>query len=175
MSWWEKTKLVAPLVVFNILLPTWDVFSDVKLSVKLILGDHQSCFREEKNIREFRQELELCLVNPQEYCERKSNVSYLCQNINSSCIKCNALSFLSSDSPATDCKNSEAGIKEIYKQYLKNENLNKTANEYCSDPNTYKGICKDGTQRHYKFALLLLGIYFEVSCKSLGNNILTLQ
>ena len=44
MTFWETTKLIGPLVVFNILLPTWDVYSDVKISVELILGGNQSCF-----------------------------------------------------------------------------------------------------------------------------------
>ena len=67
MSCWQKIKLVGPLLLFNILLPTWDVFSDVKLSVKLMMGGSQSCSIEEENVKEFRQELGLCLKNPQEY------------------------------------------------------------------------------------------------------------
>ena len=158
MSCWQKTKLVGPLVLFNILLPTWDVFSDVKLSVDLIMGGNQSCSREDENVHAFRQELELCLQNPQEYCQNGSvAASYLCQ-VNSTktpCLKCSSLSFSLfglTDTRTDDCLNTNNGIREVYNQCLDN-------GDYCSDPNTYHGICEEVTRRHYKFAILIIGIH----------------
>ena len=72
MSCWQKSKLVGPLLLFNILLPTWDVYSDVKLSVNLIIGGTQGCLREEENVQAFKQEFDFCLQNPQEYCQSDS-------------------------------------------------------------------------------------------------------
>ena len=63
--------------MFNILLPTWDVFSDVKLSVNLIIGGKQGCLIEEENVEAFKKEFELCLQSPQEYCQSDSVASYL--------------------------------------------------------------------------------------------------
>ena len=135
MSCWEKTKLVGPLLLFNILLPTWDVFSDVMLSVNLIVGGHQSCSIEEENIQTFKQELDECLRNPSDYCKSNSNGRYLCQVDNLTCL----------------WPNTASGIREIYRECLTDNT------SYCSNHNTYHGICVEETKRHYKFAFLLLG------------------
>ena len=158
MSCWQKAKLVGPLLLFNILLPTWDVFSDVKLSVKLMRGGKQGCIREEENVQEFKQEVDLCLQNPQEYCQSDSVASYLCQGQENStrppCLDCDSFELtLSSQTIRTDdCFNNNNRITEIYNRCLS------STNDYCSDPNTYQGICQEVTRRHYKFAILLLGI-----------------
>ena len=170
MSRWEKTKVIGPLVVFNILLPTWDVFSDVKLTVDLIRGGHQSCFREEENVQEFRQEIELCLENPEEYCQSNSAVKYLCPT-KSDCLSCENDYLFENNF----CQNSQSGVREIYSQCLKNNsklteheyydyeyhynesNVSYINYDYCTDPNTYHGICGKGIRRHYKFAFLLFG------------------
>ena len=147
MSCWQKSKLVGPLLLLNILLPTWDVFSDVKLSVNLIIGGKQGCIREEENVQAFKQELDLCLQNPQEYCQSDSVASYLCpENSTSlSCLECNSLS--------SECFNAYIGITEIYIRCLSSTDV------YCSDPSTYHGICEEVTRRHYKFAILIIGIH----------------
>ena len=156
MSCWQKTKLVGPLVLFNILLPTWDVYSDVKLSVNLFIGGKQNCSIEEENIQEFRQELDLCLQNPQAYCLSDSMASYLCQEnlTNLSCMKCP----FGGDGDNDDCTNSNEGIREIYAHCF---GVYKTSPlfDYCSNPDTYHGICEEVTRRHYIFAIMLLGIY----------------
>lgn len=152
MSCWQKTKLIVPILLFNILLPTWDVFSDVMLSVKLIIGGNQSCLREEENVQEFRYELDLCLKNPQEYCQGGDSVaSYMCQanSTNPSCLKCPSAS--SNLARTDDCSNTNEGITEIYHQCLKN-------NDYCRNPKTYHGICEEGTRKHFKVSIILLGI-----------------
>ena len=148
MSCLQKTKLIAPLLLFNILLPTWDVFSDFKLSMKLFIGGNQSCSIEEENVEEFRKELDSCLENPQKYCQSGLNVSYLCQGL--SCMKCSSLSV--SFLQYIECfNNSDKGILEIYGQCLNNDG------DYCSDPKTFHGICEKVTRSHYKFGILLLG------------------
>ena len=158
MSYWQKTKLVGPLLLFNILLPTWDVFSDVKLSVNLMIGGNQNCSIEEENVQEFRQELDLCLQNPQEYCQSDSVASYLCRltnqvaSTNLSCLKCTY-------SNGDDCTNSNEGIREIYALCF--DLFITSSFDYCSNPNTYHGICKEVTRRHYIFAIMLLGNYEE--------------
>ena len=157
MSCWQKTKLVGPLLLFNILLPTWDVLSDVKLSIKLIIGGKQGCTREEENVQAFRQELDLCLQNPQEYCQSDSVASYLCQenSTSPSCLECGWFKnfhFMSGDGTG-ECFNTDNGIREIY-----NRCLNSTQ-DYCSDPKTYHGICEAVTRMHYKFAFFLLGMH----------------
>ena len=169
MSTWQKTKLVGPLLLFNILLPTWDVFSDFKLSVNLYIGGSQNCSIEEENVQAFRQELDSCLVNPQEYCQSDSIASYLCPDEwglthtgRRKCMFCEK----------TDCDNPDYGISEIYFQCLNNEYFDNNGSyhkylkfdskyykfNYCSDPYTYHGICETVTRSHYIFAIMLLGI-----------------
>ena len=187
MSCWQKTKLIGPLLLFNILLPTWDVFSDVKLSVNLFIGGNQSCSIEEKNVQEFRNEFDKCLKNPQEYCQSDSKANYLCQgnSTNVSCMKCkNPTSSLTRDLVRLmqiqidnmtvagllvgqggfgDCNNhSINGIREIYYQCL-NFKSEYGENSYCSDPKTYHSICEDVPvpTKHSMFAILLLGIYYS--------------
>ena len=118
MSCWQKSKLVGPLLLLNILLPTWDVFSDVKLSVNLIIGGKQGCIRKEENVQAFKQELDLCLQNPQEYCQSDSVASYLCQenSINPSCLECNSLKIIFRSTG--ECFNTNTGITEIYHRCL---------------------------------------------------------
>ena len=153
MSCWEKTKLVGPLLLFNILLPTWDVFSDVMLSVNLIVGGHQSCSIEEENIQTFKQELDECLRNPSDYCKSNSNGRYLCQEDNVTCLWCPKKEIFK-DVEIIGCPNTASGIREIYRQCLTDNT------SYCSNHTTYHGICVEETKRHYKFAFLLLGKYY---------------
>ena len=143
MSYWQKTKLIGPLLLFNILLPTWDVYSDAKLTVKLFMGENQSCSIEEENVQEFRQQLDLCLQNPEEYCQSDSNATYLCQETSTSTTSCMNSSY--------SVTSSEKGIRKIYYQCLTNNT------DYCSDSKTYHGICEEVTRVHYKFGILLLG------------------
>ena len=159
MSCWQKTKLIGPLLLFNILLPTWDVFSDVKLSVNLFIGGKQNCSIEDKNVQEFRQEFDLCLQNPQAYCQSDSMASYLCQenSIDLSCMKCRVYvpgNIIDADGFG-DCVTSYEGIREIYDQCL----IYDSDDDYCSNPDTYHGICEKVIRRHYIFAIMLLGIY----------------
>ena len=183
MSCWQKSKLVGPLVLFNILLPTWDVYSDFKLSMKLMMGGSQNCSIEEENVQEFRQELDLCLQNPLDYCQNQSDsiASYLCHyQSTSTCMFCqyaNTPDYVQCDTPAE-------GIREIYKRCLRNNRLseidpppklnsyiyqieqngfnkNGSRYDYCTDPETYHGICEEVTRHHYIFAIMLLGIYEE--------------
>ena len=149
MSCWHKTKLIGPLLVFNILLPTWDVFSDVKLTANLFKGENQNCSKEEENVQAFRQKLDLCLNNPQKYCQSDSDTSFFCQE-DLSCMKCSPVIFVPG-LPYVDCVSSDQGIREIYNQCLNN------SDNYCSNPNTYHGICQEVTRRYYKFGILLLG------------------
>ena len=153
MSCLQKTKLIGPILLFNIFLPTWDVFSDFKLSMKLFIGGNQSCSIEEENVQEFRKELDSCLQNPQEYCQSGLNASYLCHDIprqGLSCMNCSSQSFLSTQ--YSQCiTNSDKGILEIDGQCLNNDG------DYCSNPKTFHGICEKVTRRHYKFGILLLG------------------
>ena len=142
-------------MIFNILLPTWDVFSDVKLSYDLFIGGTQRCSIEDKNIQEFKEELDLCLQNPQEYCQNDSNASYLCQensqNI-SSCMKCRVIG----GRYESDCINSNEGIREIYNQCLEDDydyielrflyffTIQNRKEDYCEDyRNKYKDdVCE---------------------------------
>ena len=178
MSCWQKSKLVGPLLLFNILLPTWDVLSDVKLSVNLIIGGKQVCLIEEENVQAFKQELDLCLQNSQEYCQSDSVASYLCQDYspNPSCLECDSFNNWCSTG---ECSNTNTGITEIFHRclqstydYYRGDNFtgnvhasSRHTNYYCSDPNTYHGICEEVTRRHYKFAILLLGIHSKILMK----------
>ena len=184
MSCWQKIKLVGPLLLFNILLPTWDVFSDVKLSVNLMMGGSQSCSIEEENVKEFRQELGLCLKNPQEYCQNQNDsiASYLCRyQSTSTCMLCRSVPIdLKGTFAYGHCDNPNEGIRENYYQCFNNKFINSdnynsfnshgqyssfmkngSRYDYCSDPETYHGICEEITRRHYIFAIMLLGNYEE--------------
>ena len=44
-KWVERLKIVAPIILLSIILPTWDVFSDLRLIIMTFNGNFAMCLR----------------------------------------------------------------------------------------------------------------------------------
>ena len=44
-KWMEGLKIVAPIILLSIILPTWDVFSDLRIIIMIFMEEYSTCLR----------------------------------------------------------------------------------------------------------------------------------
>ena len=134
-------KMVGPVIVLNLILPTADIVSDLLTVIKLYVGAY-GCYLSDLA----REQIQVCENNPLEYCTTNTSTSGEHQYQHAWC-------QLSRDNETYTCD----GINHLWDKCRANPR------GFSEDPENVDSSITHGILRHPKFATMLLGKFYIIT------------
>ena len=143
-------KMVGPIIVLNLILPTADIVSDLLTAIKLYVGAY-GYYASDSVLKQFQ----LCQNNPLKYCTTNISTSGEHQYQHAWCKE-------SEDDGAYNCDGFRSPL------FYNNWSADPRGISFNEDPISVDGI-SHGVVRHPKFATMLLGNTLDRYIKDQGG------